>query len=578
MKKIMILNFPSLQLHSNLIWYFVFLVFIFTPAFSQAQTAQLLSVSPALFEMSAEPGQTWTSSLKVVNPNAYDLTVYVTVVNFAPRGEGGDGTLLPVLEKETEGVTLAEWVIVDTAPVIINKEGSVAVPFSVRVPDNAAPGGHFAALLVSTKPPENSLGAAELRTAQVVTSLFFLRVAGDVTEAGSIREFNTSESFYGSPRADFALRFENTGNVHLRPQGDITITNMWGQERGIIPINRQSHFGNVLPQSTRKFSFSWEGEWSLSDIGRYKAVVTLAYGQDARQFVTSVTYFWFVPLLPAVVTLGSLAVLVTLLIWLIRLYVRRLLIGAGYGHHARQPYVQVQRRSGDLELATMVVAHKTDTPKPSEALSSMLVRVISLLASRFRNVVKVTELVRRAKLLRYSELSLWQRVRRRWRLVLACTVVLVLLAGLIMFVRGALTPQRSYTVTYEGESGGQTVSSDEIIYEATRDNETIPPLPESNGGEGGLVVDIVNVSGVAGAAATVALLLETEGYTIGEVATNLGETQGRTVIVYEGDTGDSALALSQLLNNALLSAYNDDGGDTGASVTIYIGADIATEE
>lgn len=568
----MILNSLSLLRLRNILCTGVWLLLLF-PVVGQAQSAQLLSVSPTLFEMSATPGQAWTSALKVVNPNPYDLTVYVSVVNFAPKGEGGDGTLIPVLETDTEGATLAEWVVVDSAPITITKEGTATVPFTVQVPASAAPGGHFAALLVGTKPPTEASGATQVRTAQIVTSLFFLRVAGDVIEEGSIREFNTQRSINVSPRADFSLRFHNTGNVHLRPQGDITISNMWGQERGIIPINRQNHFGNVLPGSIRKFSFTWEGEWSVSDIGRHKAVVTLAYGQDARQFVTSTTYFWFIPLGPVVIVLGSLAILISLLVWLVRLYVRRLLVSAGFSGHARQPYVRTIKH-GDLALARPVSLTPQSTDDETRRLHPRVIRFVrTVFVLALTLVPRTISIVR----LRLAETTMRELLYRHYRPLAGLLIAIVLLIAVVLFVRSALTPQRSYTVTYEGEAGGPTVSSDEIIYEEKRDAELVPTVQNSIQEGSGSVIDIVNVSGVAGAAATIALVLETEGYTIGDVTTDLTQTQGRTVIVYEGDTGDLALTLSQKLNNALLSAYND-GERSGAPVTIYIGADIATPE
>src|SRR3989344_4620678 len=70
---------------------------------------------------------------------------------------------------------------------------------------------------------------------------------------------------------------------------------MWGEERGLIPINQASQFGNVLPESIRKFTFSWKGEWSMADIGRYTAVATLAYGSESRQFASMQTEFWVIP-------------------------------------------------------------------------------------------------------------------------------------------------------------------------------------------------------------------------------------------------------------------------------------------
>lgn len=61
-----------------------------------------------------------------------------------------------------------------------------------------------------------------------------MRVEGDVQEDGGIREFRAIDSFLDTPDVTFSLRFENKGNVHLQPRGNIVITNMWGQREGLF--------------------------------------------------------------------------------------------------------------------------------------------------------------------------------------------------------------------------------------------------------------------------------------------------------------------------------------------------------
>lgn len=527
-----------------------------------AQEGQRLSVTPALFEMSAEPLQEWRSSIRVVNPNRYPLTVYVEPLNFVPRGEGGDGSLLPILESESEGLTLAEWIDLDRGAQVIAPEQTLDVPFVVRVPEAAAPGGHFAAFTVSTRPPAATPGASQIRTAQVVTSLFFVRIAGDVVEKGSIREFRTEQLFVSQPEVTFNLRFENRGNVHLRPQGDIVITNMWGQERGIIPINRQAHFGNVLPDSIRKFTFTWEGDLSLADIGRYEAEVTLAYGQDARQFVTSTTNFWVIPLLPLLLTIGALAMVIGLGVWLIRWYVRRMLRLSGYVPTPRQPVVRVRKQT-DLDLA-----QHTPPAQDTVATTSVWIRV-GLLSSQLGRLVRHV-----APLLRRLESVIEQRSERQ-RVLGGSITLLVLLVLLGWFFRGAFDGERSYQVRYDDAASESTVSSDQIAFETQRANTPIHGEPTSDEALSGAAVDIVNVSGIAGAGATVALLVEAKGYRVGTVTTELGAEQGRTVIVYDPTATEVALALSADLSNAPLSAFSEPASTT-APVVVYVGSDLVS--
>jgi len=304
-------------------------IFFLIPSFSFAQTSQILSVTPPLFQLSMLPGDVWQSTIKVVNGNNYPISVYAEVVNFQATGERGQGKFIPIIsgEENQENTTLAEWIEINRGPFQILPEQAREIPFFVVLPDDAPPGGHYAAVLITTQAPDG--GSMAVVTSQSVTSLFFVRVEGDVQESGSIREFRTLKSFAEIPKAEFSLRFENKGNVHLQPRGNIVITNMWGTERGVIPVNYQTNFGNVLPKSIRDYRFSWESDFNISDIGRYKAEVTLVYGDREVRNEFAVAYFWVIPLKGTLITLSVLALFIVLITWMVKAYVRRMLTLAG---------------------------------------------------------------------------------------------------------------------------------------------------------------------------------------------------------------------------------------------------------
>jgi hypothetical protein len=313
----------------------------FVPQGQLFAESQSLSVTPPLFQLSVGPGDIWQSSVRVVNTNQFPLTVYAEVVNFLPDGEGGQGKFMPVLREDDTRATLAEWIEAPVGPHTIPAGQTKEIPFFVDVPTDAAPGGHFAAILVSTERPKSEGGPLALVTTQTVASLFFTRIEGDITELATIREFSVARRSIELPAAEFSLRFENKGNVHVQPRGNIVITNMWGTERGFIPVNLDTMFGNVLPGSIRDFRFTWKGERSLTDIGRYKAIATLGYGEDGVKSATATTYFWVLPIKGALVTVLSLLAIIGAIVWMIRLYVRRMLLLAGVNPDAPQ-YPQVE--------------------------------------------------------------------------------------------------------------------------------------------------------------------------------------------------------------------------------------------
>ena len=304
--------------------------FVFGVPVVRAQSSALsVSITPPLFQLTIGPGETWSSAVKIVNTNASSVTYYSHVADFKAEGETGNASFVPLLSEQSDPTlstySLASWTELTSVPVTVPAGGSGQIPFTIRVPANAEPGGHYAAILIGTQPNDATTTGTRINIASYVSSLLFLRVKGDLTESGRIREFSTAQELYQYPAADFTLRFENTGNVHVQPEGDITIYNMWGKERGKVLINQdEGGFGNVLPGSIRRFQFSWAGDNSF-DIGRYSAVVTLSYGEDGKKNVTATTYFWIVPLVPVAGGAAGIIAAVLIIMWLIRRYIRRAL-------------------------------------------------------------------------------------------------------------------------------------------------------------------------------------------------------------------------------------------------------------
>lgn len=307
-----------------------FVAFCVFFAISNAQGSALsVTVTPPLIQLAIGPGESWASSLKIVNNNPYEVTYYAEVVNFEASGEDGVGDFIPLVDEGIDArhnsFSLASWVTLSADPVTVPRGSSGELPFTITVPVTAEPGGHSAAILVGTKPAPRAEGGPSLRISSYVSSLLFVKIRGDTVERAAIREFVTDKTLYEEPRADFTLRFENKGNVHVQPQGDVTIYNMWGKKRGHVAINQKTNFGNVLPNSIRKFHFSWEAKDSYLDIGLYSAAVTLAYGEGGKQNVSATTYFWVVPILPVGVVVVSLLMFVYFMTWMVKRYIRRAL-------------------------------------------------------------------------------------------------------------------------------------------------------------------------------------------------------------------------------------------------------------
>ena len=58
------------------------------------------------------------------------------------------------------------------------------------------------------------------------------------------------------------MRFENKGNVHVKPVGQIEIRDIFGNKVETLAVNEEK--GNVLPLSIRRFQATLDRSWMLT--------------------------------------------------------------------------------------------------------------------------------------------------------------------------------------------------------------------------------------------------------------------------------------------------------------------------
>jgi len=260
-----------------------------------------LGIAPLTFEITANPGDIVENYLKVYNPSP-DTSVQIEMVieDIAPTGEAGHVIVEPA---ETETYSLARWI--ETEP----KEFSLApreekfVKFTINIPENAEPGGHYGTVIAGAKlvAGPRATGAAILPR---VGSLVLLTVPGVMREELIVKEFIAPNYSEFGP-IPFTIRFENTGTVHVKPTGYITVTNWLGQK--VANIEFPSH--NVLPRAVRKFETSLPQKWLFA--GRYTATLTGNYGLSNVSLTPTVITFW---VFPWKFGLGILIVLILLIL------------------------------------------------------------------------------------------------------------------------------------------------------------------------------------------------------------------------------------------------------------------------
>lgn len=278
-----------------------------------ASNAAGLTVSPVIDEFKVEPGQTITRTVRVINPITETVTLYPVVYNFTTDNEDGKPTFYTTKEKSSS-YALSEWVKFDRPYIRIAPGEDEQFEITVTAPSTAEPGGHYGAILFSTEEPTQQANSNQVSVVGLIGTLLLATVPGATTEKLVLEEFDAPNILF-SPPANFSLLFDNQGNLHVKPQGEIKIRNWFGNVTKTLTVNEAK--GNVLPDSKRRFNNDWSFDWKA--FGKYTATAVITYGSPEQQISMTRTFvvipWWFV------ITIA--AIIVLLIIWLIVKKMRR---------------------------------------------------------------------------------------------------------------------------------------------------------------------------------------------------------------------------------------------------------------
>lgn len=281
-----------------------------------------LRVSPIIYKISGNPGDTITRTITVsnVDQRMYHLTTATS--DFHAQGKEGQ----PVFVRKSELVfadqELSSWIKLPLDTFSLAPGASKKMDFTIKIPNNATPGGHYGAVFFQDHSSNTKSGTGNVGVYVDYGVLVLLTVNGDIVSSGSVDienvQIHTSSGpgwqspdncpvgdlspspfdhacvfpLFSDPsnipsithsgsensRVNFIVPFINNGNIHLAPHGKITIKDTSGNilksigraidvnEEGAI-VNQSivdyipfnDAFGNTLPKTTREYTMSWLG-------------------------------------------------------------------------------------------------------------------------------------------------------------------------------------------------------------------------------------------------------------------------------------------------------------------------------
>lgn len=287
-----------------------------------ADSAQGIQVSPALVELNVKRGETYIINLRAINVTDGELLYGLTIADFVAAGETG----APKIVEDSnlpDTASIKTWVSSETE-FTLGSHKEKNVDLTVVVPNNAEAGGHYGVVRFSGSTPNIDTTGVGVTASTGV--LLLIRVDGTITEKAGLASFFTANkdgkqsSFFESGPINFAVRVQNTGNVHVKPAGNIEVKDMFGNVVGSVAVNDINPPSNVLPNSIRRFDVKLDTSWMF---GMYTADLALGYGTTGQAITNTIT-FWVIPWKLILIALLVIAIIIFVLKRMIKGYNKKI--------------------------------------------------------------------------------------------------------------------------------------------------------------------------------------------------------------------------------------------------------------
>ncbi len=321
-------------------WSFVFA----SHSYAQAKDGLDITISPSVLELSGNPGDVLQQKFRIRNNSSSPEELSINIGKLEAHSETGQ--VVPI--QTQPGDPTPSWMTFESPTFTALPKEWKEVSFQISIPKDAAFGYAFAiriSQLPSKEQPDTV--SAKLVGELVLPVLLNVRSEGSKAEL-KLLSFQPDSFITEYMPTTFNIKLANTGNVYIKPQGDIFIRSNQGVDVATLDINSNS--GAILPGGTRTFPVEWSDGFLVREpvledgspvldakgkpqthikinwnkvtsfrIGKYTATALVVYDNGERDVsLESTTDFWVIPYR----LIGGILLSVTVIIIVFRLILK----------------------------------------------------------------------------------------------------------------------------------------------------------------------------------------------------------------------------------------------------------------
>lgn len=231
-----------------------------------------LTVMPMSQEVTLTPGETYTGSITVANPDT-STSALSYVASIAPYGVTGTSYDIDLFS-ETSRTDMVHWLSIDNASGTLAPNDTVDIHFTITVPSDAAPGGQYAVIKVAQKDSATANDGLSVGNVYEAASIIYGNVVGEVVREGSVTSQFTP-NFVTTPEFTSTATIENHGTTHEDALVSFVITNAFNGST-IYPHSSSDTGINevIMPDTTRELTYNFK---DMPAVGVINVTQTIEY-------------------------------------------------------------------------------------------------------------------------------------------------------------------------------------------------------------------------------------------------------------------------------------------------------------
>ena len=206
------------------------------------------TIMPMSQQINLTPGKSYTGTITIVNPvdATEDFHYKMSISPYSVIGEDYAADLKTVTGRNE----ITKWIEIDEPTGVVKPNESKKVNYTINTPLNAAAGGQYAAITVSSDNDTIQGNGVAVNNIFEMASLIYATVSGEIVREGEIVEI-IIPGFVSVPPIEVSALLENKGNIHETATVVLNVTNFFTGEVIFPTEDDNNEFSEtVMPETS----------------------------------------------------------------------------------------------------------------------------------------------------------------------------------------------------------------------------------------------------------------------------------------------------------------------------------------